>query len=204
MCGERGPGVLWPPTFILKVAFLLVPGGSGGVHCLRGERRKDEALRTGRGSWLPVGAAPACTWLVRRGKCADTGNQTCFLTGLSGEKKILCLREDNLIILEVWISGSSRARGPSPQEGRAACEGPGRHSAPYLPMAPETLGCRVWTESSPQCLGPVSLSQRGYKRACRPQAPGAVLPARSRKPSPPRPAECPSLEDLSPRCEAPC
>lgn len=40
-----------------------------------------------RGSWLPVGAAPACTWLVRRGKCADTGSQTCFLTGLSGKKK---------------------------------------------------------------------------------------------------------------------
>ena len=49
MCGERGPGVLWPPTFILEVAFLPVPDGNGGVHCLREERRKDEALGTGRG-----------------------------------------------------------------------------------------------------------------------------------------------------------
>ena len=134
MCGERRPGVLWPniqPRSVLPSSAWwewwspLLEGRGGRT---KPQDRPRAVHRAGWvavtpgaawGSWLPVGAAPACTWLVRRGKCADTGSQTCFLTGLSGEKKNPCLREDNLIILEVWISGSSRVRGPSPQEGRA-------------------------------------------------------------------------------------
>ena len=58
MCGERGPGVLWPPTFSLEVSFLPVPGGNGGVHCLRGERRKDEA--SGPAEGCPQGWVGGC------------------------------------------------------------------------------------------------------------------------------------------------
>ena len=67
-----------------------------------------------RGSWLPVGAAPACTWLVRRGKCADTGSQTCFLTGLSGKKKIMSAggQSHQIRSMDFWLERSQRPLSP--------------------------------------------------------------------------------------------
>lgn len=90
------------PTFILEVAFLPVPGGNGGVHCLREERGKDGALGTGRGlshrvgGWLsPLGPgvlAPsggrASVHVAREEENVLTGSQTCFLAGLLEKEKI--------------------------------------------------------------------------------------------------------------------
>ena len=119
MCGERGSGVLWPPTFILEVAFLPAPDGNGGVHCLREERRKDEALGTGRG--LCTGCVGGCHPWGGPGVLAPCGGwasmcvareekeinvltrevRLAFWLGYRGKKKNPCLWEDNLIILEV-------------------------------------------------------------------------------------------------------
>ena len=144
VCGERRPGVLWPniqPRSVLPSSAWwdwwspLLEGRGGRTKPqdrLRAVHRAGWVAVTpgaARGSWLPVGAAPACTWLVRRGKCADTGSQTCFLTGLSREKKKSMSaggQSHHIRSMDFWLEPSQRPLSPGGK-------GPGRIQHPIFP-----------------------------------------------------------------------
>lgn len=114
-CRKDGPGFSGPPTLLLRVTFLPWGSGDGSVHRLGGRNG-------GRGLWdwlSPLrravgGGVPApCVLDWGGGRCADTGCQLAFWLGY-WKKKNPSLRKDNLVILEVWISGSSSARSSPP------------------------------------------------------------------------------------------
>ena len=141
MCGERGSGVLWPPTFILEVAFLPAPDGNGGVHCLREERRKDEALGTGRG--LCTGCVGGCHPWGGPGVLAPCGGwasmcvareereinvltrevRLAFWLGYRGKKKSMSVggQSHHIRSIDFWLEPSRRPLSPG---GKGSMQGP--------------------------------------------------------------------------------
>ena len=191
-CRKDGPGFSGPPTLLLRVTFLPWGSGDGSVQRLGGRNG-------GRGLWdwlsplrRAVGGGSRLPVCLTGGGGDGLTQDVSLLSGWGiGKKKNPSLRKDNLVILEVWISGSSSARStpppPAPGQGRASA-----FSNPTFPWLLRTdlcrppWGCRgldailTWVSREP-------VPER-VQRSCGP--PG------SRGPSPPWSARCPSLKDL--------